>query len=696
MQHTGFEYAPSWLIACALGALLFSALLYYKNNLFSTGRDYRHYLLGSLRFLSTCITLVLLLGLIFQSFTEESKEPIVVIARDVSESIGETIDNQELNENIQSLKHELEKQFKIDELYFGSKIRLREDSIMYSDKTTDIDGAIEYISDVYEGENLAASIMITDGIYNRGKNPIYSDYNQLSPIYSVALGDTTPIVDLALAEVLYNQIGYLNDRIELQVDISANDCENQFSLLHINKRSGQNTALLYEERIRIDAEDFFATRSINIDLDESGLIEYIASLTPLNSEQNRNNNSQTFYIDVLDARQNILLLANAPHPDVATLKQILSKNNNYEVSIEYEVEKADTKDIDLVIFHNLPSEDQNIETVLNQLNRSQTPRLIIVGNQTALNRFNASQNIIQINGQSGITNDSEAGVQADFNNFNISDELYNRLKRYPPLTSPFGAYSFNRPEETFLLQSIGGIETDFPLLSFVESDQIKWTFLFGEGLWKWKYFDYIEEANDNLISELIDKTIVYTSTKEDKRKFRVSSTNRVYQENEEIRFVGELYNSNYELINEPEAFVSLVNPEGDEFTYTFSKSNKGYTLNAGIYPVGRYTYQANTTHAGNAFKDSGQFTIKKIETEKSNLQANHNILYSIAAKTNGRVFYPNELAELINEFALNEQMKPVLYQKIINRNLLDYKWLCGLLISLLSLEWFFRRYFGGY
>src|SRR5687768_18069533 len=38
-----------------------------------------------------------------------------------------------------------------------------------------------------------------------------------------------------------------------------------------------------------------------------------------------------FFIEVIDSRQQVLLIANAPHPDIAVLKNLLESNPNYQV-----------------------------------------------------------------------------------------------------------------------------------------------------------------------------------------------------------------------------------------------------------------------------------------------------------------------------------------------------------------------------
>ena len=114
-----------------------------------------------------------------------------------------------------------------------------------------------------------------------------------------------------------------------------------------------------------------------------------------------------------------------------------------------------------------------------------------------------------------------------------------------------------------------------------------------------------------------------------------------------------------------------------------------------MFVPGRYTYNANTTHAGEQYEDSGKFSVRRIEVEKSNLQANHNVLHALATKSDGKVYYPDQINQLQEELLLaNDQMKPILYQNVVNRSILDLKWLLGLLLLSLVVEWFLRRYYG--
>ncbi len=698
MQNISFHYPTWFLFLIIVIAIIYSISLYYKTKTIGSKTKWVHSLLSFLRFSSILTILTLLLGPIFQTIEEESKRPIIAIAIDNSQSIKNWINKSAFNNlsnELKEMSEGLESKFKVDQYYFGDKILLSKDSASYDAPTTNIDQAINYLSDIYEGENLAGVIIATDGIYNDGRNPIYANFRHVCPLYSIALGDTTQLKDIVVKNVLYNEIGYLNDRVQIQIDIQANQSQNNRSTLILEKKQGDNFTEVHKQAITIRKESYFSTVPLTIDLNNVGVNEYRVRVTGLNNESNYQNNSKTFYIDVLDARQNILIIANAPHPDIAALKQVLSKNKNYELDITYDAPAQDVLSrTDLIIFHNLPSKRLDLKTTIDRINARKLPRIYFTGSQTDLNGISTLDQNISIKGSSGSMNDAEGSFNEEFTNYTVSEELKSALVKYPPISSPFGEYSFERPVTTLLYQNIGSIKTDFPLLSFIDHDNIKTAYFFGEGIWKWKFANHLENSNFDLISELLDKAITYTSTKEDKRKFRANTSSKVYTENDNILFSAELYNNTYELINDPEVSLTISNSAGQDFLYTFSPDGNSYILDAGRLEADSYSYEANTSFNGENLESSGRFTIGKLEFELANLEANHNILQSISKKYNGSVFYPNEIEDLKETILNDDSLKPMIFQNRINKSVLDFKWIFIWLAFLLSAEWFIRRYYG--
>ena len=184
--------------------------------------------------------------------------------------------------------------------------------------------------------------------------------------------------------------------------------------------------------------------------------------------------------------------------------------------------------------------------------------------------------------------------------------------------------------------------------------------------------------------------------KEDKRKFRVNLDKSIFNENEPVTFGAELYNDNYELTNDPDVAMSIRNRDGKEFTYTFNKLGKAYSLNAGILPVGNYTFKATTNFNGQNLVFEGRFSVQPIQLELFETTANHAVLRQLSAKYGGETVFPAQLASIAEKIKANQTVKPVMYQTTKTNPLINLKWIFALLAGLMAAEWFLRRYFGAY
>ncbi|MEM6380813.1 MAG: hypothetical protein AAF705_21730, partial [Bacteroidota bacterium] len=527
---------------------------------------------------------------------------------------------------------------------------------------------------------------------NEGSNPIYSSTKLNAPIYTVALGDTTPKLDLVLKRVFHNKIAYLGDKFNVQVDISAQNCMGSTSTLIVSKIENGEARRLQQIPFTIDRNDFFETKEVVLDADKSGVQRYRISLSPVAKEVTKQNNIKDIFVDVLDARQKILILANAPHPDVAAIRQSISSNKNYEVEIGFanSFEKSPA-DFDFIILHQLPSGMNNASFVLNVIKERKIPHLFIVGTQTSLNLFNQAQSVLSISANTRNTNEIQARINPGFNLFTLSEEVNSKLPNFAPLLAPFGEFTANPEAQVLLLQRIGKVDTKYPLLVLGESENTKTGVLSAEGIWKWRLFDFLQHKNHEVFDEFFGKSIQYLALKEDKRKFRVNLNKNIFDENEPILMDAELYNDSYELINDPDVSVVITNSDGKDFPFTFNKVNSAYRLNAGIFPVGNYSYRASTFYTGSELSYTGQFSVQPVQKEIYETTADHTILQLLSDKFGGTMLYPDRLDGLTGQIVEKGNVKPVIYQTSKTRSVINLKWIFFLLLFLLSLEWFMRR-----
>ena len=653
-------------------------------------------ILGALRWLTATIIAVLLLSPVLKSSVTEIKKPVVVLAQDVSESIAVAVkDTPQYKSQFEALKTALGDKYEVKSYSFGEKVREGID-FQFKDKLTNTSDLVKNVYDLYSNQNLGALVIATDGIYNEGSNPLYAAAKLNAPVYTIALGDTTPKRDLVVKRVFHNNIAYLGDKFNIQIDVAADNCAGANTSLTVARLDATgNPSVVSTTPISINKNDFFTTKEVTLDASQAGVMRFRVAVTSVSGEATTVNNVKEIFIEVLDARTKILILANAPHPDLAAINEGIVLNKNYTVSVGYVNDlKVNVADYDFVILHQVPSVTNGGDAALTILNGKKTPRLYIVGAQSDCRKLTTMQNMMTLSSDGKNMNDVQATLNDGFNLFTL-DNTFNQFPNFNPIQSPFGEYKEAGGGQVLFYQKIGKVDTKFPLIMLGESNGIRTGIITAEGLWKWRLFDFAQHQNHELFDGLMSKIITYLSVKEDKRKFRAASDKNMYRENEPVQFSAELYNNSYELINDADVRVILTNSEGKQFPYTMNKEGRAYALNAGILPVGNYQYKAMTSVGGQQLEAGGAFSVQPIQLELYETTADHAVLRALANQFGGSMVYPKDMASIADSIKART-LKPIMYTTNKTESVMNLKWIFGLLILLLATEWFLRRYFGGY
>lgn len=638
----------------------------------------------ALRFLSVSLICILLAGIFLKHIVNHTEDPLVLMAIDNSTSVVSGKDSASSRSNIklslEKLKNSLSEKYTVKQIAFGERTR-QSDSIDFKDKETDLFQLLSDVNNNYAGQNIGALIIASDGIINKGANPIYLTDQFKFPIYTIALGDTNEIKDVSIQKIDHNQVAYLGNQFMAQVNINAIKYIDQEVTVSVSK----NNIKKGEQRIKINSNNFISSVNFVLEADAPGVQKYQISITPLKDEYNTSNNFQSFMVDVIDNRDKILIVANSPHPDIAALSESIESLKNYEVVKDLSDNPNKLiKAYSLVIIHNYNFSHKKLldECVANKI-----PYFIINPAMNAgLGELKVASNMERLN-------DAEPKLNKSFGLFTISDELRKLMNVLPAVKSLFGKYNVSNGAQILIQQQIGAVETTDPILLFNEVNGLKSAVFAADGLWKWRLRNYQENGNFNAFTELISKTIQYLAVKSDKSFFRVY-TEKFVKENEVVEFSAEVYNKSYELITEPDVTMLLKNEAGKSFNYTFSKTESAYRLNTGFLAAGEYTYEAKTKINDQVQTKKGVLIIKPVISEKLNTVADHALLNKLSVKTNGKLFYLNTIDELNKLILNNEAIKPITYSQNETSDLIDMKWLFAMIVGLLTIEWFIRKYNG--
>lgn len=688
---------PSWyFILCFLLGLVYAYFLYRKDKKLEEFSKALIFGLAALRFLLVSFLSALLLAPLIKYQQREVVEPIIVIAEDRSSSMvnsnNSTSDKLEYLSSLNQLVDVIEEAYDVNHYYFGEAFRKKDSSINYSDRFTSYDEVWSGIEDRYANKNLGAIIFLSDGIYNSGSNPIYNGLSQKYPIYSIALGDTLQRKDLKLDRLIHNEIAFLDNQFPLKVDVSQLKLKGETSKLIIRK----DGKTVYTEKLDFKENTEALTKEVYLTASKIGLQRYEVLLEQVSGESNLQNNAKSFYIDVLDGRQKILILYGSPHPDIKAIKSAIEENQNYEISLSHvEDWTGDVEEFDLLIAYQVPNKSSTNNDVILKAKAAKKPIWNIVG--TATNSKFIDQNTwpIKAFNQRSQTNEVQGVIESSFPYFSLSDDLLNNSKEWPPLDVPLANYAINPNAYPLFLQKIGSVVTKMPLMAFSEKESQKLAILYGEGIWKWKLEDFRKNKNFKVFNEFINKTVQYLSLKSDQSLFRVSHEKEIF-ENEKLLFNAQLYNESYELVNDVDVEISIYNSKEEEFNYIFNKSQNAYNLRVSGLKPDQYKYIAKVSYANQVLTEKGEFSVKELQLETVDLVAKHNLLFQLSQKSGGKFYQAAEMSQIAEDLKAREDLKSIAYSKQEVEDIINMKGIFFVLLALLSLEWFLRKRNGAY
>ena len=284
----------------------------------------------------------LLLDPIVKSSKEIKEKPVVVILQDVSSSINKNIKN-ELEDFSNKLKD-------LDVFKYSFSDNIYDD---FSEKNnglyTNISKVINEINNRFSNRNLSSIILASDGLYNDGVNPLYSD-NLKTPIHSICLGDTILKKDNFISDVKHNDIVFFGNSFISEIFIESVKYKNEKVSLKVEN----NGETLFEKNITFNSNKEFIKIPVELKTSQVGVQAFKVVISPLESENNTRNNTFVFYVDVIDSKYKILFIQDNSHPDIASVVSVIENNKDYDLDV-VRSNNFETKflDYNLIILHSI-------------------------------------------------------------------------------------------------------------------------------------------------------------------------------------------------------------------------------------------------------------------------------------------------------------------------------------------------------
>jgi hypothetical protein len=692
MKRIIFESAPEYILVCLLAGLAYATIQYVGMK--HPWSKSLNWVLFAFRSILAFFIAFLLLGPIVKQINNIFEKPVFLIVQDNSASIKETTDSlqrQQLGNTIENIKRLL------DEKGYDAAVQNlsgEEVNNKFSSTTSDLNGALKRVSNKYEGKNVAGVILVSDGLYNSGLSPLYSSFN--FPIHTVGIGDTSERSDISVKNIAYNKIAYQGNKFPLHADVQVKNLARHNITATLVKKGRvidkQTKPTNGNELIAFDFQPV---------ADDQGIQRYDIQIDIHPDEYNKRNNKSSVFVEVVEGKKKILVVASSPHPDIKAIREVVTKNSNYEFIlhipgiVEQQASALRPEDIDLVIFHQSPDLRGKTSTIFQNFARSKTSILFILGQQTDLSLISRQNMPISFENAPRDFDEVTPVINPAFSNFTLSTETNSILASYPPVSVHYGKIKIPVSATPLLYQKVGSVATEKPLLAIDQQNSRKIGIMLGEGLWRWRLNEFDRTENTTAFDEVFGKLIQFLSTSDDKRKFRSYPVQQEFSDTEPIVFESQVYNDIFEPVYGNTIDIEITEESGKKNSYTYVTSPGNTRYQIGGLKEGVYRYRSSTVINQKREDVRGEFAVVERQIELQNLTADFNLLKKLSDNTGGKFYIADQASQIQNDLQKTEATS-IIHTEETYDSIINLRWVFFLLLLLVTAEWGLRKYHGSY
>lgn len=617
------------------------------------------------------------------------------MAVDESESMLNGSDSSAISQsvqyNIDEIKEELSDTYEIDFLSFNHQVN-ENPNLDFKGKRSDIGQVLKYTSEKYYMLPLTGIILLSDGQNNQGISPLHYAENQSTAIFPIVYGDTAKQKDVFIDAIFHNKVVRQNAKFPVDVVVQAEGYTGDKLNIRIEKAG----RVIQQKEISINSDSYSQEIRFELQAQGSGLQSYSVRIPELEDEKNIKNNQSRFYIQSLESGNKILILGNNAHPDLGALGSALRKVDGYEVDIktlgDYPFSMSDYQ---LVILHGLPSLDQRSQRIFEQADFKNKALWYIWSTSSDIPSLTKNDFPWESKQQVVGFEYAELSPKEDFSSFKMPQNWIRDYKSYPPLYVPFVKWQSVSQNEVIFQQSIRGFESGEVLMGLWSKSQLKRAFLAGEGLWKWRIYDYQSTGSHEHFNSLIQRVSRYLLTGVYDDRFNIQYQS-IYNETDLIEWEAQVYNKAFETITEGDISVQIKNDSDEDYTYQFSPQENGFSASIGYLAAGSYSFKASAKLSDTTLFEEGKFIVDAWNMEQARAGSNISLLKQLANLSGGSIYFPEQTTTLVQQLKNRPEaaQRFSITQQIIN--FIDLKWLAILIILLLGTEWVLRKRFGSY
>jgi hypothetical protein len=638
------------------------------------------YFLTFLRGMSWVILFLLLINPVISIKSNEIQKTPLPIVFDNSKSISEvkgTASALQLYEKIKSDKA-LSAKFDVQFYAFDDTFEVLR-TLDFKGKQSDIDGVAKNLKQLYRNK-VHPIVLVTDGNQTLGNDYVFS-FKENADVYPIVLGDTTTVIDLKINQINVNKYAFYKNKFPVEVLLQYNgnqQVSSNFSIANGNQ-------IVCKQQLVFSKNKRSQTLRLLLDANSVGMSTYKATITSKIKEKNTYNNSKKFAVDILDQRSEIAIVSTINHPDISALKRSIEVNKQRKVTVVNPKEIKSLQNYSLLILY---QPNSFFSAVFEQNKVAKLNTFVVTGTSTDFNFLNQQQTELQFK-VSGQNENYLAHFENDFNLF-AQDNI--GFENFPPLEHKFGTILPKTKTSALLSARINTVQLQNPILTFAENGNSRTAYLLGENIWKWRLESHLNANSFTNFDLFTDKIIQFLATNSSKNNLTVTYES-FYESGDNILITAAYFNKNYAFDDKAQLTILLKNKATKATKkYDLLKSNSQFQVHLDGLAPGAYSFTLTEKQSQSKF--TGVFDVADFDLEKQFVNPDRIRLSQLAATTKGTLYYPKQVATLLDKLTADEYYLPVQKQQISKTPLIDWQSILLLLIALLGIEWFVRKYNG--
>jgi len=591
----------------------------------------------------------------------------------------------------------------LDVYSFGSRLDTvrNVNNLILNSGSTDIGYVFKKIEE-NKRKRIAGAVIFTDGQVNQGPLPSSFDYESSIPIHIIGVGDTIPMIDLAVQSIDAPPVVVKGKKVDLDVLISSfgNISERvNVTLFHGNKLIGSKV-------INVSGHGGQDRVHFRIKPATVGETSYHVQVSALADEINIQNNRQIVRVHVLKDKYRIAMLTGAPNYNTTILKHYIGENQKYELDhfvymkdgFSPNIKSFWEKKYGLIIFDNHPiiqnaREWESFNRIFaKKLISHQSSFSIISGPELLPSTIASYLNLMNLELKEPILT-AETQTEWHFTQEWINLFTFQGIGwalednfNLPPLASGIETKTSGQ----YILAKYNVSSMNLPLLVAGEKKSMRYCFWSSPDMFSLHY-KLLGSTKSNLLRDMWNKMFGWLMKTGGNKDFFFRSDKNSYQQGEAVLLTGKptvssaivmddgvvnLFSGGKKIGSKPLSF----DLESKEYKSRFWASQSGYI---------EYTVEINQSEESYVI-GRGSFDVEESQVELNRVFLNDSPLKMISEKTDGEFRYWENRYSLVD--MINPKTKSDLFVQrvILHENI----WIMLVIIGLLTSEWILRRRVG--